>query len=50
MVVGANAGLSGKAVSFRESEHPALRDLDIRDPHTTMSMYHEFTKPYAYSE
>ncbi len=43
--IGERLGFMGLSVSFRASEHEALRNLDIRDPDSTMSMYHEFTKP-----
>lgn len=40
----ADCGFRAKRVGYRQSEHEALRGLDLRGPDTAISLYHDCTR------
>ena len=43
VALAADAGFEAIRVDYRKSRHAALRELDYREPHESVSMYHELT-------
>lgn len=39
-----DCGFRAERVGYRQSAHPALRDLDLRSPETAISLYHDCHK------